>query len=63
MTGDALFEGTRMVEEFLSDDVSAQRAGREVSQPSSSLSGYWKVSMRPDAGYINVVSLVPSPWH
>jgi len=58
MTGDASFEGTRMVEEFLSDGVSAQRAGRAVSQPLSNLADYWRVSMRPDAGYIQVVNFV-----
>jgi len=58
MTGDAPFEGTRMVEEFLSDGVSAQRAGRAVSQPPSNLADYWRVSMHPDAGYIQVVSFV-----
>jgi len=58
MTGDAPYEGTRMVEEFLSDGVSAQRAGRAVSQPPSDLADYWRVSMRPEAGYIQVVSFV-----
>jgi hypothetical protein len=61
MTGDAPFEGTRMMEEFLFDDVSAQRAARVVSQPLNNLADYWGVSMRPDAGYINVVNLIPSP--
>jgi len=41
MTGDAPFEGTRMMEEFLSDDVSAQRAARAVSQPLNNLADYW----------------------
>jgi len=50
MTGDAPYEGTRMVEEFLPDGVSAQRAGH--------LADYWRVSMRPEAGYIQVVSFV-----
>jgi len=58
MTGDAAFEGTRMVEEFLPDGVSAQRAGWAVSQPLSDLADYWRVSMRPDAGYIQVVSFI-----
>ena len=58
MTGDAPYEGTRMVEEFLSDSVSAQQAGRAVSQPPSDLVDYWRVSMRPEAGYIQVVSFV-----
>ena len=61
MTVDAPFEGTKMMEEFLSDDVSAQRAARVVSQPPCNTVDYWRVSMRPDAGYINVVNLVPSP--
>ena len=55
MTRDAPFEGTRMVE-FMSDGVSAQRAGRAVSQPPSDLADFWRVSMRPEAGYIQVVS-------
>ena len=58
MTENAPLEGTRMMEEFISDDVSAQRAGRAVSQPPSDLADYWRVSMRPDAGYIQVVSFV-----
>jgi len=33
MTEDALFEGTRMMEELLTDNVSAQRAAQAVSQP------------------------------
>jgi len=61
MTKDAPFEGTRMMEELLTDDVSAQRAAWAVSQPSNNLADYWRVSMRPNAGYINVVNLVPSP--
>ena len=40
MTGDTPFEGTRMVEEFLSDGLSAQRAGRAVYQPPSDLADY-----------------------
>ena len=65
MTGDAPYEGTRMVEEFLSDGVSAQRAGRAVSQPLSDLADYWRVLMRPEAGYIQVVSFVSRlhHWH
>ena len=63
MTGDAPYEGTRMVEEFLSDRVSAQRAGRAVSQPPSDLADYWRVSMCPEAGYIQVVSLVSKLRH
>ena len=61
MTENAPFEGTRMMEEFLSDDVSAQRAARAVSQPPNNLGDFWRVAMRPDEGYINVVSLVPKP--
>jgi hypothetical protein len=65
MMGDAPYEGTRMVEEFLSDGVSAQRAGRAVSQPPSDLADFWRVSMRLEAGYIQVVSLVSRLrcWH
>jgi len=58
MTGDTPFKGTRMVEEFLSDGVSAQRVGRAVSQPPSNLADYWRVSMRPNEGYIQVVNFV-----
>ena len=61
MMGDAPFEGTRMMEELLTDDVSAQRAARAVSQPPNNLADYWRVSMRPDTGYINVGNLIPSP--
>ena len=58
MTGDALYEGTQMVEEFLPDGVSAQRARWAVSQPPSDLADYWRVLMHPDVGYIQVVSFV-----
>jgi len=63
MTGDAPFEGTWMVEEFLSDGVSAQRAGRAVSQPPSDLADSWRVSMRPEVGYIQVISFVSRLRH
>ena len=63
ITGDAPYEGTRMVEEFLSDSVSTQRAGRAVSQPPSDLADYWRVSMRPKEGYIRVVSFVSRLHH
>ena len=52
-----------MVEEFLSDSMSAQRAGRAVSQPLSDLADYWRVSMRPEAGYIQVVSFISRLHH
>jgi hypothetical protein len=63
MMGDAPFEGTQMVEEFPSDGVSAQRAGRAVSQPLSNLTDYWRVSMRPDPWYIQVVSFISRLRH
>ena len=61
MTEGAPFEGTQMVAEPLSDEVAAQRAARAVSQPPNNLGDFWRVAMRPDEGYINVVSLVRVP--
>ena len=55
MMGEASYEGTRVVEEFLPDGLSAQRAGH--------LADYWRVSMRPEAGYIQVVSFVSRLRH
>ena len=61
MTVGAPFEGTQMMAEPLSDEVAAQRAARAVSQPSNNLDDFWRVAMRPDEGYINVVILVLEP--
>ena len=61
MTENTPFEGTWMMEELLFNEVAAQRAARTVSQPPNNLADYWRVSMRPNAGYINVVNLIPSP--
>ena len=61
MTEEAPSEGTRIMAEPLSDAVAAQRAARVVSQPPNNLGDFWRVAMRSNEGYINVVSLVPSP--
>jgi hypothetical protein len=61
MTEDAPSEGTRTTEEFLSREIAAQRATRAVSLPPSGLGDLWRIAMRPDKGYIHVVSLVPQP--
>jgi hypothetical protein len=61
MTEEAPSEGTRMMAEPLSDEAAAQQAIRAVSQPTTNLGDFWRVAMRPDEGYIHVVSLVPKP--
>ena len=60
--GGCPYEGTRMVEEFLSDGVSAQRAGRAVSQPPGGLGDLWGVLMRPDEVFIQLVSVKFRRW-
>ena len=56
MTKDALFEGTRMAAEELSQEVASQRAIRAVSHPASGHGDLWRLPMHPDEGYIQVVS-------
>ena len=56
ITEDASSEGTRTMAELLSYDVATQRVGRAVSQPPGGLGDLWGVPMRPDEGYIQLVS-------
>ena len=61
MMEDAPSEGTRAMEELLSREFAMQRAVRTVSQPVGGLGDLWRLPMRPDEGYIQVVSLIPGP--
>ena len=63
MTEGAPSEGTQMVAEPLSDEVAALWAGKAMSQPPNNPGDFWRVAMRPDEGYISVVSRVPRPRH
>jgi len=61
MTEDTPSEGTRMVGELLSHEMAAQRVTRAVSVPPGGLGDLWRIAMRPDEGFIQVVSFVPQP--
>ena len=62
MTEDASSESTRMMAELLSYDVATQRAGRAVSQHPGGLGDIWGVPMRPDEGFIQLVSVEFRCW-
>jgi hypothetical protein len=61
MTEEAPSEGSRMMAELLSRDIAAQRAGHMVAPPPGGLGDLWGIPMRPDEGYIQLVSVVS--WH
>ena len=61
MTKDAAFEGTRMAAEPLSQEVTSQRAIWAVSHPAGGHEDLWRLPMRPDKGYIQVVSFISKP--
>ena len=58
MMKDAASEGTQMATELLSQEVALQRAIRAVSHPAGGHGDLWKLTMRPDEGYIQVVCFV-----
>ena len=62
LTRAAPSEGSRMMEELLSHEIAVQRAGRVVGASPNSLGKLWRIAMRPDEGYIQVVSVVPRLW-
>ena len=62
LTSEAPFEGSRMMEEPLSHEVAAQRAGRTVAPPSIGLGDLWGIKMHPEAGYIQLVKSVSKHW-
>jgi len=58
LTPEAAVEGSRMSNELLSHDAAARRARSAVAQFSSNPDDLWKIKMRPEKGYITLVSLV-----
>ena len=61
LTPEAPSEGSRMMAELLSCEVAAQRAGRTVTPPLGGHGDLWGVPMRPDEGFIQLVSV--EFWH
>ena len=55
-------EGTQMMVEQLSREIATQRAGRVVGASPDSLGNFWGIAMRPDEGYIQIVSFVSWLW-
>ena len=56
LTPEAMAEGSRMSNGLLSLDTTAQRAKSAVAHFSSDPGDLWKVKMRPEEGYISLVS-------
>ena len=51
-------DGSGMMEELLSHDVTAQRAKRTVAAFPSSPADLWAIKMCPEAGYVQLVRIV-----
>ena len=58
LTPEAAVEGSRKSNELLSHDAAARRARSAVAHFPSNPEDLWKVKMRPEKGYITLVSLV-----
>jgi len=52
LTPEAPSEGSWMMGELLSHEISAQRAGRTVAAPPTGLEDLWGIKMRPEEGYL-----------
>ena len=57
LTPEASVEGSQMVMRALSRDAAAQRAKSAVANFPSDPADLWKIKMRPEEGYISLVSL------
>ena len=57
LTPEATAEGSRMSSMLLSLDATAQRAKSAVAHFPSDPEDLWKIKMRPEKGYISLVSL------
>ena len=57
LTPEAPYEGSRTSNVLLPHNVAARRAKSAVAEFSDNPDELWKVKMRPEAGYISVVSL------
>ena len=58
LTSEALAEGSRTSDVLLPQDVAARRARSAVAEFPSNSEDLWKIKMRPEEGYLSVVSLV-----
>ena len=58
LTSEAPAEGSRTSNELLSHDAAARRVRSAVAQFPSNPEDLWKIKMRPEKGYITLVSLV-----
>ena len=61
LTLEALYEGSRTSNVLLPHNVAARRAKSVVAEFPDNPDDLWKVKMRPEAGYISVVSLSFNP--
>ena len=57
LTLEALYEGSRTLNVLLPHNVAARRVKSAVAEFPDNPDDLWKVKMRPEAGYISVVSL------
>ena len=57
LTSEAPSEGSRMTAEQISREIAAQRAVRMVVSPPANLEDIWRIKMRPEKGYIQLVSV------
>ena len=57
LTLEAPYEGSRMSNVLLPHNIAARRAKSVVAEFPNNPADLWKIKMRPEAGYISVVSL------
>jgi len=57
LTLDAPYEGSRTSNVLLPHDIASRRTKSAVAEFPSDPKDLWKIKMRPEAGYISVVSL------
>ena len=57
LTSEAPSEGSRMTTELLFCEIAYQRAVRMVASPQANLEDLWRIKMRPEKGYVQLVSV------
>ena len=62
LTPEAPSEGSRMMEELLSHEVTTQRVGRTMAPPPTGLGDLWGIKMHPETGYIQLVRSISKHW-
>jgi len=62
LTPEAPSKGSWMMEEALSHEITAQRAGCTVAPPPTGLRDLWGIKMRPEVGYIQLVRSISKHW-